>query len=463
MNSKIFSAETVVEHFATYPSRPRVPNAHLFDAEGRSMLLSVAQGLIYELDEILAETLDRAMEFGDVERVTHLLAAAGINVSPVSVEAAPTSAPVRSLSLAVAQKCNLGCTYCYAQQGSFGGKDRNMPDDVARASVDKLLKDAAPGETISLAYLGGEPLVNRPVLQATTQYAATKAALAGVGINFSLTTNGTLLTADDAEFFERYGFAVTISIDGIRDKHDLLRPFKSGQGSYERVIERAKLLLNLFPRRYRVTARVSVTPENLYLRETLDEMIGLGFDGVMFSPVLNSPTGRHQMEQADFAEMLQQMLVCGRNFEHHLMNDRIYPFTNIISTLQRIHRYSRDGYPCGAGGGYMGVSSEGGLYACHRFVDDAQGEMGNVLDGVDGVKQERWLADRNVHAQEPCRTCWARHMCGGGCHHEAIYRGRPACDYIRGWLHYCLGVYARLLQARPPLLDRILNSQHLAS
>jgi uncharacterized protein len=41
-------------------------------------------------------------------------------------------------------------------------------------------------------------------------------------------------------------------------------------------------------------------------------------------------------------------------------------------------------------------------------------------------------------------SCWARYLCGGGCHHEVIARGRPACDYIRGWLHYCLGAYLRL-------------------
>ena len=28
---------------------------------------------------------------------------------------------------------------------------------------------------------------------------------------------------------------------------------------------------------------------------------------------------------------------------------------------------------------------------------------------------------------------------------QAIARGRPACDYIRGWLHWSLGAYARLL------------------
>jgi uncharacterized protein len=28
-----------------------------------------------------------------------------------------------------------------------------------------------------------------------------------------------------------------------------------------------------------------------------------------------------------------------------------------------------------------------------------------------------------------------------------VHRGRPACDYIRGWLEYCIGAYARLTRA----------------
>ena len=70
--------------------------------------------------------------------------------------------------------------------------------------------------------------------------------------------------------------------------------------------------------------------------------------------------------------------------------------------------------------------------------------MGSLADGVDRRRRADWLAERHVHRQEPCGTCWARYLCGGGCHHEVIRRGRPACDYIRGWLHYCLEAYLRL-------------------
>jgi uncharacterized protein len=451
------------ERVARFSSAPRVPNAHLFDADGRAMLLSVQRGRLYEIDDTLAQTLDRSMAYGDEERVGLFMAAAGLLDDPGLVEAPPASVPVRALSLAVAQKCNLGCTYCYAQHGSFGGADSSMSIDVAKASVDRLLQDAPPGEKVSLAFLGGEPLTNRAVLQATTRYAAERAAAAGTEIAFALTTNATLLTSEDADFLDRHGFSVTVSIDGGREAHDLLRPFKSGRGSYDRVVERSTLLLSRAPRRCRVTARVTVTPSNLGLRETLDELVDLGFDGVSFSPVLKSPTGAGQMAARELDAMLAELIACGEEFERRIRNDEFYPFSNIIGTLRRIHRPNRDAYPCGAGGGYLGVSSKGDLAACHRFVDDAAGAMGNVADGVDATRQQRWLSERNVHAQEPCRACWARHLCGGGCHHEVIHRGRPACDYIRGWLHYCLGAYGRLIEAAPPLIDQVLNPQPAVS
>jgi uncharacterized protein len=447
----------IEEHRTVDASAPRVPNAHLFEAGERRMLLSVERGRIYGIGATLAEMLDGAMQYGDAGRVELFMAAAGLGDGAAITAPAPTSAPVRALSLAVAQKCNLGCTYCYAQEGNFGGRDSNMSTEVARASVDRLLGDAAPGEKVTLAYLGGEPLANRAVLRSTTDYAAHRAASAGIGIAFALTTNATLLTADDADFLDRYAFTVTVSIDGVGATHDALRPFKSGRGSYDRVVERSRLLLARSPRRCRVLARVTVTPRNLSLPETLHELVKLGFDGISFAPVLSSPTRRDEMGKHEFDMMLAQMIACGRTFEQRLADNEVYPFSNVINTLRQIHQGSREAYPCGAGGGYLGVSAKGGLYACHRFVDDDVGAMGNVTDGVDRTKQQHWLAERNVHAQEPCRTCWARYLCSGGCHHEAIHRGRPACDYIRGWLHYCLGVYASLALDNPPLLERVLQ------
>lgn len=421
-------------------SAPRSRDAHLIETMlGRHVFIADGSRL-FDAEPQLFGQFDAAMNEG---LVGELLDRVGLGGTPFIDDTPLVAPPVHALSLAIAQKCNLGCTYCYAQQGEFGGAAKNMAAERANQAVDLLVNGAEPGSRLNLAFLGGEPLVNRPVLQATTRRAAELAAARGVTLNFSITTNGTLLTEQDADFFEEFGFAVTVSLDGPRDAHDAQRPYKSGKGSFDRIMEN---LTPLFARqrRMQVSARVTVTPANMMLRETLDQFVGAGFHSVGFSPMLSAPTGHGELQSDDLETMLGEMIECGREFERRSVAGDRYPFANMVNAMREIHRGTHRPYPCGAGAGYLGVSADGDLAACHRFVGDTDGAMGSLDNGIDEARRSSWLAARHVHTQAPCRDCWARYMCGGGCHHEVIRRGRPACDYIRGWLHYCLEAYLRL-------------------
>lgn len=436
---------------------PRVPSAHLVGRGTDRAVFDVDRGKLFAASDGLFEAIDQAMALADDGRVRLLMSAAGM-LGPRHVEPPPTSVRVHSVSLAVSAKCNLGCTYCYADQGSFGGAPASMSFDVARATIDNLLAATPAGEEMRVTFLGGEPLANRATLKTATLHAVAGAAAKGVRTSFSLTTNATLLTEEDAGFLDEHGFAVTISIDGVGAAHDLLRPFRGGAGSYDRVVERARLLLDRRGRRCSVAARASVTPRNVDLRATLAEFVDIGFDSVQFSPVLSAPTQRGEMTGRDLSDMLAEMIACGGLFEERLQRGELLPFANVIGTLGRIHRRVRDEYPCGAGGSYVGASASGALYACHRFIDDEDARLGDLAGGVDPARQEKWLSERNVRSQAPCNTCWARHLCGGGCHYEVMHRGRPACDYIRGWLDYCLGFYLALAKDQPEKLETILRA-----
>jgi uncharacterized protein len=274
----------------------------------------------------------------------------------------------------------------------------------------------------------------------------------GIRASYSLTTNGTLVVAEDAAFFERHGFAVTVSLDGVGTENDGLRMFKDGGGSYERVLRCVRPLIEL-QRRMQVSARVTVTPRNLRLKDTLVAFLKMGFHSVGFSPLLRSPDGSGEMGGGDLETMLDAMIECGREFERHVLRGERFAFANLYTALHELHKGTHRPYPCGAGAGYLGVSAEGGLYACHRFVEDPAGWMGYLDSGIDRARQDTWLGERHVHRQEPCRSCWARYLCGGGCHHEVLARGRPACEYIRGWLHYCLEAYIRMIEMRPEFFE----------
>ena len=425
-SSKLHFISTAANH-----SKVFIPN--------RSQFVSVSE----EVEQKLKQLVDT-----ESSGIDEVLATLGIDVLPAITDTPLETPPTHALSLAISQKCNMGCMYCYAEQGSFGGPSKSMPLETALASIDMLIDTKKAGERVQLTFLGGEPLVNRGDIVKATEYAYKKAQERQVKIGFSITTNGTLLQEQDMYFFEKYGFAVTISIDGDKNAHDALRPMKGGKGSYDTIIQNVSPFLT-HQKNMQVSARVTITPSNLNLRSTLNELIALGFHSVGFSPLLNSSNHQGEVQAEDLQLLLKEMIACGLDFEENLIKGKRFPFLNMVNAFKEIAKQTHRPYPCGAGAGYMGVSADGELAACHRFVNEDRGALGTIAEGIDTIKQNNWLAERHVHQQTPCTQCWARYLCGGGCHHEVLDKGRPACDYIRGWLYYTLQAYDRINRLVP--------------
>ena len=98
------------EHFPA-SSRPRSRHAHWQRLGDHAQLFIVNGSRVYDVDAELIDHLERASLVGD-DAVSHLLDTLGLD-SPAMIDDTPlASPPLRALSLAVAQKCNLGCTYC---------------------------------------------------------------------------------------------------------------------------------------------------------------------------------------------------------------------------------------------------------------------------------------------------------------------------------------------------------------
>ena len=384
----------------------------------------------------------------DAQEVWSLL---GLEGSPtrrwIDDRASPVP-PLSSISLNVAQTCNMSCGYCYADLGKFGGKARMMSAAVARETVDRLIAASEPGADLLVGFMGGEPLLNRELIHEIVPYASEAGGAAGHRVRFSITTNATLLRAADAELFAKYPFCVQISIDGPAKVNDRQRPMRDGTGSYDRVLEGLETLTtNGRPRQ--ISGRVTVTRESGDLLPILDHLIACGFDDVGFAVVLVSPSSKYELREPDFDPLLERMVECGRKALREITAGRNYPFSNFLTAMEEIHRGSHRPYPCGAGAAYLSANAEGKLYACHRLIDDEAFAMGDVQQGPDQVARQKHLDASHVDLMKPCNTCSARYLCGGGCYHEVARRGRVGCDYIRGWLEFCLGAYVELSAALP--------------
>jgi uncharacterized protein len=416
---------------------------------------------VYDLPSALRARLSDALfRGGEGNDQDHALLATWTDAQGFPrIDGQPLPVPkLASLSLNVAQACNMSCGYCYADEGRFGGKARLMSVETARVSVDRLFAESADGGDVVLGFMGGEPLLNRAVVHDATRYASDLAERVGRRIRFSITTNATLLTAEDARLFSSYPYTVTVSVDGAQAEHDQLRRMLSGGSAYERM-KRGLLAFSDVGRPRHLSARVTVTPRSSNLSQVLEHTLALGFDEVGFAAVLVSPEPALAFAAADFEAFTAQMIACGERALRAIGSGQSYPFGNFETAMHEIHRGSHRPYPCGAGAAYLSVNAEGGLYSCHRLIDEEKHAMGSVQYGSDRGRRAVHLATRHVDRQEPCRSCWARYLCGGGCYHEVERRGRVACNYIRSWLDFCLRAYVELSVERPDYFSLSHNHQ----
>src|SRR5215813_5877054 len=66
---------------------------------------------------------------------------------------------------------------------------------------------------------------------------------AGRPLLLQCTTNGAALTAEHVRFVVENGMRVTVSIDGVREAHDLNRPRAGGQSSFDAVERGLRMLV----------------------------------------------------------------------------------------------------------------------------------------------------------------------------------------------------------------------------
>jgi uncharacterized protein len=374
--------------------------------------------------------------------------------------------PLQRVVLNITNQCNLACTYCYEYSADriaqTAGKPKYMQAEIAEASVEMLLKESGGRPNIHVTFFGGETLLNFPVMRTTVEYARRRATELGKAIEFSLTTNATLLNEEIIEFLSDNRVGVTVSIDGDRELNDSQRVFHNGKGSYDVIVPNIKKLLKRH-RTNSIGARVTLTAGVSDVRRIFQHLTEeVGFDAAGFSPATASPNRLYSIGPQKMDNVLDQFAALAWEWRDYALQGKQHGFTNASDTIKELHTGISKAYACGAGVGLLGVGTEGSISLCHRFVDSPVGKMGNVTkDGVDHEARRDFLNTHHIGARYDCHTCWARPVCAGGCYHEAfVHSGNTSaanlhyCDWIRGWNDVCLQVYGEIATRRPEFLNR---------
>ena len=448
-----------------------VPSAAIFRMDAPSLAVLDALGTANHTPADLVRRLEGRFPAEEVaNRIDELLGVRAIGLLAKPAPAVPDMLPPKGFPLTtmvlnVTSKCNLACTYCYEYGDDriveADSKPRYMDLETARESVDFMFEQGGSNRLVHLTFFGGETLLNFKLLKSTVAYARRRAEEVGKEVDFSLTTNATLLKPEIVDWLAENRVGVTVSIDGPREVQDGLRVFSNGMGSYDIILPKIKDLLARHRTRP-IGARVTLTSKNLDVKQIFTHLTEeIGFWEVGFAPVTSSSCRDFSISDAGYDQMLGQFEELAHDFLESACADRHHGFSNVKDTLEEIHKGVSKAYPCGAGLGLMGVATDGDVALCHRFAGSDEHKIGSVSEGVDTEVQYDYLKKHHINSKTDCHTCWARPICAGGCYHEAHTRygttGTPNlhfCEWVRSWTDTCLRVYGALSERNPGFLAR---------
>ncbi len=461
-------------------------NLHEVQVGDTRMLFHIPSSSLFALDSLTSGILDRLRSGAEsaeslvtglsnrfseqeiTETVRELLALELVNDGrPLTDEIGTRRVdqfPLTTVVLNVNTGCNLSCTYCYKEDLDIPSAGRKMELQTAIDSVEMLLRESPDEERYTVVFFGGEPLSNRPLIEAMVAYCERRFAELGKKVEFVMTTNATLLTDEIIDWLNAHRFGLSVSMDGPKAIHDKNRITVGGQGTYDVVRRKALRLLERYDSRP-IGARVTLTRGTTEVEQIWDHLFNeMGFSEVGFAPVTSGDISSYNLTSEELVEVFAGMKRLGQRYLDAALEHRNIGFSNMHQLITDLHEGHKKALPCGAGLKMLAVDHEGELNLCHRFTGSEMPTFGNVKSGVQQVELGDFLSKRLDRTDTGCASCRIRNLCSGGCYHESYARyGDPThptyhyCDLMRDWVDFGIEVYSRIMAVNPAFIDQYIS------
>lgn len=321
---------------------------------------------------------------------------------------------VKALCLHIAHDCNLACRYCFAEEGEYHGHRELMSFDVGRQALDFLIANSGNRRNLEVDFFGGEPLMNWQVVKDLVAYGREQEKLHDKKFRFTLTTNGVLLNDEVMEFANQEMGNVVLSIDGRKEVHDHMRPFRKGAGSYDLIVPKfQKFAESRNQDKYYV--RGTFTHYNLDFSKDVLHLADLGFKQISVEPVVAEDSEEYAIREEDLPVLFDEYDALAAEMVERKKSGKDFNFFHFMIDLEGGPCVAKRLSGCGSGTEYLAVTPWGDLYPCHQFVGNDEFLMGNVWDGVKNTDIRDEFKCCNVYAKEKCRNCFAKFYCSGGC------------------------------------------------
>lgn len=336
---------------------------------------------------------------------------------------------VQKITLQVTQGCNLRCTYCiYSETTNEKQRvhsSKRMSFDTAKQAVNFLLNHSIDCEKVNIGFYGGEPLLEFDLIKKIVLYA--ESVFIGKDLDFSLTSNGTLLTDEIIEFFIDHNVNLMISIDGPKEIHDNSRVFaKDGSGTFDTILHNLEDIHEKYPNYIeKISINTVINPQNDY--SCIDSLFinyNLFKDMNLSSSIIDDTYTSEKLslssnfiENSNYQTFLAFLSKFNRIEKKYISPMAQQEVDRLDSKIDNMYHNkslplkSAPSGPCIPGQLRLFINVDGNFYPCERVSETSNlMQIGNLIDGFNYDKAGSLLNIGSLTPNE-CRNCWAFQHC----------------------------------------------------
>lgn len=400
---------------------------YLIEIEGRYMLYAPLKGVATLCDKRVIDSIDlnHSLEENLRSHPFFRCKIKGLNAfTNVSVADNPEIDFKNRLVIIPSHKCNLSCSYCYAQE-SRSVKELDLA--FIKKSIDYIFGQDT-GKTKVFTFIGGgEPFMTWSSLAGSIDYIIRQSKKLNVEYQIRIVTNATLLNYDIVKWLsERKNIIINVSSDILPDIQNSQRRLSEKINSFD-LLNDAINLLRHFHIPY--TLRSTITFNNVCRMSEMVEFASSHYSDIKrlhFEPVTDN--------RIDNGIFFNQYLLYFFDAWTLSKSKGILLTNSYISSINHIKRHFCQGEIC--------IVPDNKIVACHRHSSSVDVlfdsfEYGNVnQDGIHINSSKLKIVQDNRNNQNKfCETCFVKWHCAGGCASKRLSYNTGNnlihCDFIR--------------------------------
>ncbi|WP_305151827.1 radical SAM/SPASM domain-containing protein [uncultured Dubosiella sp.] len=296
---------------------------------------------------------------------------------------------IEKVEIILTNACNLKCTYCFANGGSYNKPKRKISKDILN-SIIKFIRENNVKEVV---FFGGEP----SLAEEEIKYFCDLLNLYNLKPRLKMVSNLYFISDALIDLIKDNNIILTGSLDGPEDINNINRKAYDNGNVYQRV---TKNIFSLKEAGIHISAiEATITKEHR----------NLGYDKKFIEKYLQDTFGvstiyiEDDINESDYLDLIESHYVGKSNSV--ILNDKVRLKRMVANYFGK---YQRTCGLCDAGRRNICIDVDGEIYPCHFYILEGEKyKLGNIVD----QNLKRFELVDKARKKMNCSCCEARWSC----------------------------------------------------